>query len=161
MQIHWIATFLDPSFRELSFVGDKSYRTTQLKSIKDGLILMANDIGNEKQDLIENSVSNSEFSPNFLFCTSFKIDQQQLLKKARTEVSVDVDPFAQLRSSSSESSKLTIKDELSAELAQYSKLSFSITSTSANPSLLLLDFWRTNEKRLPLLAIIAKRILVI
>ncbi|CAF1449280.1 unnamed protein product [Adineta ricciae] len=142
MQIHWIATFLDPSFRELSFVSDKSYRTTQLKSIKDGLILMANDIENEKKDLIDNST-----------------DQQPPLKKARTEVSID--PFAQLRSSSSEPSKLNIKDELSAELAQYSKLSFSTTSTSANPSLLLLDFWRTNEKRLRLLAIIAKRILVI
>ena len=70
MQIHWIATFLDPSFRELSFVSDKSYRTTQLKSIKDGLILMANDIGSEKKDLIDKSVSNSEFSPNFIFCTS-------------------------------------------------------------------------------------------
>ena len=80
------------------------------------------------------------------------------MKKARTEVSVD--PFAQLRSSSSEPSRLNIKDELSAELAQYNKLSFSTTSTSANPSLLLLDFWRTNEKRLPLLASIAKRILV-
>ena len=32
---------------------------------------------------------------------------------------------------------------------------------SANPSLLRLDFWRTNEQRLPLLAVIAKRILVI
>jgi hypothetical protein len=57
MQIHWIATYLDPSFRELSFVTDKSYRTTQLKSIKEGLLLMANDIGNERKDLDDSLVS--------------------------------------------------------------------------------------------------------
>ncbi|UJR29618.1 hypothetical protein I4U23_017166 [Adineta vaga] len=86
-------------------------------------------------------------------------DSQRPLKKSRTEISVD--PFAQLRTLSLETSKPSIKDELCAELSHYSKLSFSTTSTSDNPSLLLLDFWRTNEKRLPLLSTIAKRILVI
>jgi hypothetical protein len=44
MTIHWIATFLDPSFRELSFVNDKSYRLKQIKSIEGGLFALAADI---------------------------------------------------------------------------------------------------------------------
>ena len=44
MQLHWVATYLDPSFRDLSFVTDKSYRSTQHKAIKEGLITMAIDI---------------------------------------------------------------------------------------------------------------------
>ena len=57
MQIHWIATYLDPSFRDLSFVTDKSYRNTQLKSIKEGLLIMADEIGNERKDLNDSLVS--------------------------------------------------------------------------------------------------------
>ena len=48
MQIHWIATFLDPSFRDLSFVHDKRYRLTQNKAIKSGLVSMANELKDEK-----------------------------------------------------------------------------------------------------------------
>ncbi|CAF3564092.1 unnamed protein product [Adineta steineri] len=140
MQIHWIATYLDPSFRELSFVTDKAYRTTQLKSIKEGLIIMATDIEHERKDHNDSL-----------------IDPQPSIKKSRIEGSAD--PFAQLRAVSSEPTKLSIKDELFAELSHYSKLSYS--TTSKNPSSLLLDFWRTNEQRLPLLSTIAKRILVI
>jgi hypothetical protein len=44
MQLHCVATYLDPSFRNLSFVTDKSYRSTQHKTIKEGLITMAIDV---------------------------------------------------------------------------------------------------------------------
>ncbi len=44
MEIHWIATFLDPSFRELSFVKDKKYRLKQFKAIEDGLYSMVDDL---------------------------------------------------------------------------------------------------------------------
>lgn len=44
MQLHRVATYLNPSFRDFSFVTDKSYRSTQHKSIKEGLIIMAIDI---------------------------------------------------------------------------------------------------------------------
>jgi len=56
MQLHWVATYLDPSFRDLCFVTDKSYRTTQLKEIKEGLITMAIDIENQ-QDINNSPVS--------------------------------------------------------------------------------------------------------
>lgn len=57
MQIHWIATYLDPSFRDLTFVSDKTYRTAQLKSIKDGLNIMAIDIDSERNHSQEITVS--------------------------------------------------------------------------------------------------------
>ncbi|CAF3826826.1 unnamed protein product [Rotaria sp. Silwood1] len=142
MQIHWVGTYLDPSFRDLSFVTDKSYKTTQLKAIKDGLIIMAEDIDRERNDINDSL-----------------IDHQPPLKKSRTEGFAD--PFAQLRTSSSEPEKLNVKDELLAELSHYSKLSYSNSNSSNNPTLILLDFWRTNETKLPLLSAIAKRILVI
>ena len=44
MQLHWVATYLDPSFRDLCFVTDKTYRSTQQKAIKEGLITMTIDI---------------------------------------------------------------------------------------------------------------------
>lgn len=57
MQIHWIATYLDPSFRDLAFVSDKTYRATQLRSIKDGLNIMATDIDSERNHSQEITVS--------------------------------------------------------------------------------------------------------
>ncbi len=56
MQLHWVATYLDPSFRDLSFVTDNSYRSTQHKTIKEGLITMAIDI-ESAQDTNSISVS--------------------------------------------------------------------------------------------------------
>lgn len=44
-------------------------------------------------------------------------------------------------------------------MADYNKLLYSIGST--NVSSMLLEFWRVNQARLPLLSTIAKRILVI
>jgi len=41
MEIHWIATFLDPSFRELAFVNNKSYRLKPMKNIEAALFSMA------------------------------------------------------------------------------------------------------------------------
>ena len=48
MQIHWIAAFLDPSFRDLSFVHNEQYRLTQNKAIKSSLVSMANELKDEK-----------------------------------------------------------------------------------------------------------------
>ena len=42
-QLHWIATYLDPSFKELLFVSDKLYLAEQKKMIKHGIHILAND----------------------------------------------------------------------------------------------------------------------
>jgi hypothetical protein len=39
-----VATFLDPSFRELSFVNDKRSRLERMKTIEASLFSMANDV---------------------------------------------------------------------------------------------------------------------
>ena len=85
------------------------------------------------------------------------MDSQPPAKRARTDDSVD--PFAQLRSQESTTSKLNGKDTLLLELVDYNKFSYAIRSHHA--SSMLLEFWRTHQARLPLLATIAKRILVI
>ncbi|CAF4178595.1 unnamed protein product [Rotaria sordida] len=61
MQIHWIATFLDPSFRDLSFVNDKSYRLKQIKCIENGLYSMADDL---KLEDVRKDNNTSESSKN-------------------------------------------------------------------------------------------------
>ena len=35
LQLHWIATYLDPSFKSFSFVGDRSYVEEQKKEIPE------------------------------------------------------------------------------------------------------------------------------
>ena len=44
MPIHWLATYLDPSFRELAFVTDRQIRCKQQKMIQEGLLTMSEDI---------------------------------------------------------------------------------------------------------------------
>jgi hypothetical protein len=47
MPIHWLATYLDPSFRELGFVKDRHLRCKQQKVIQEGLQTMLDDINIE------------------------------------------------------------------------------------------------------------------
>jgi hypothetical protein len=44
MPIHWLATYLEPSFRELAFVKDRQLRCKQQKVIQEGLMTMLEDI---------------------------------------------------------------------------------------------------------------------
>ena len=44
MPIHWLATYLEPSFRELAFVKDRQLRCQQQKVIQQGLLTMLEDI---------------------------------------------------------------------------------------------------------------------
>jgi hypothetical protein len=85
------------------------------------------------------------------------MDSQPPAKRHRTDDSVD--PFAQLHSQASTTTKSNGKDTLLLELADYNKFSYVIGSNNA--SSMLLEFWRTHQARLPLLSTIAKRILVI
>jgi hypothetical protein len=44
MDIHWIATFLDPTLRELSFITNKTQRLKQFKTIENGLFAMSSEL---------------------------------------------------------------------------------------------------------------------
>ncbi len=41
--MHWIATYLNPAFKDLLFVTDEAYLAEQKKSIKDDIYILAND----------------------------------------------------------------------------------------------------------------------
>ncbi|CAF4200788.1 unnamed protein product [Rotaria sordida] len=41
-QLHWIAAYLDPTFKELLFVTDEKFLSEQKKLIKDGIYVLAN-----------------------------------------------------------------------------------------------------------------------
>ncbi|CAF5050165.1 unnamed protein product [Rotaria magnacalcarata] len=55
-QLHWIATYLDPTFKDLLFVIGESYLLEQKKSIKDGIYILADDCK-------EAFLSNNQSSP--------------------------------------------------------------------------------------------------
>ncbi|CAF2526784.1 unnamed protein product [Rotaria sp. Silwood2] len=42
-QLHWIATYLDPTFKDLLFVTDPLFLEEQKKSIEEGSHILAND----------------------------------------------------------------------------------------------------------------------
>ncbi|CAF3345648.1 unnamed protein product [Rotaria sp. Silwood2] len=44
LQIHWVGTYLDPSFKSFFFVSDHSYLETQKKEVRKGLHILASDI---------------------------------------------------------------------------------------------------------------------
>ena len=60
MQLHRVATYLDSSFRDLCFVTDKTYRLTQQKAIKEGLIAMAIDV-ESAQDIDSTTVEHQHY----------------------------------------------------------------------------------------------------
>ncbi|CAF4446228.1 unnamed protein product, partial [Didymodactylos carnosus] len=41
--LHWIATYLDPSFKELSFVNDRKFLDDQKECMIDGLLVLTED----------------------------------------------------------------------------------------------------------------------
>ncbi|CAF1541719.1 unnamed protein product, partial [Rotaria sordida] len=137
MQIHWIATFLDPSFRDLSFVNDKAYRLKQIKCIENGLYSMADDL---KLEDVRKDNNTSESSKN-----------------ERISGFDDHDPFSNFRTQKRLTTHDSIQELLAAELIDYK----TISAYAGDQRQQILTFWKHNERRLPVLSIIAKRILVI
>jgi hypothetical protein len=44
LQIHWVASYLDPSFKSFFFISDRSYLETQKKNVRKGLHILVSDI---------------------------------------------------------------------------------------------------------------------
>ena len=44
LQIHWVGTYLDPSFKYFFFVSDCSYLGAQMKEVSKGLRILVGDI---------------------------------------------------------------------------------------------------------------------
>ena len=138
-QLHWIATYLDPTFKDLLFVPDQAYLTEQKKSIKNGIHVLANDC---KDSILSTSeLSRKNYSPP--------------AKKAKE------DPFATMRGARTTASSVTTSirsfiDEIEREIQIYENTSYELPDDN-NPLL----FWRDQQLTLPILSKITKSVYVI
>ena len=140
LQIHWVATYLDPSFRSLFFVSDRSYLETQRKEIRKGLHILAS-------DLIDNS---DDFSTSQLHS-----DKSPPTKRLKD------DPFADFRNQAITKDPLisgqkALIIELDRQIQMYENMDIE-HDYDKNP----FSFWFKHKHDLSLLAKISKSVLVI
>lgn len=154
MEIHWIATFLDPSFRELTFIISKQSRLERLQAIEAGLFSMANNMKTEDLHLFVKVSRVFVKTRRWWFDHCYKDGESSEKQKKES----NNDPFSHYRSETSFKAKEeTIQELLSVEIADYKTISIY----NGNERYEVLNFWKHNERRLPILSIIAKRILII
>ena len=141
LQIHWVATYLDPSFKSFFFVSDFSYVEIQKKEIRKGLHILA-------ADLIHHSDSNT-------LSTQVTLDQSPPSKRMKN------DPFADFRNRTTTknpptSSKKALAVELDRQIQTYDSMQIN-DDYDNNP----FTFWYQHKADLSLLAKIAKSVLII
>lgn len=139
LQLHWVATYLDPSFKSFFFVSDRSYIDQQKKEIRKGLhVLLA--------DLVQNL--NVVYSPEYV------TDDSPPSKRIKD------DPFSGFRQkrlihrSSEDNENLTV--ELNRQVQIYEGMAVD-PDYDNNP----FTFWRRHKDDLSLLAKISRSVLVI
>ena len=140
LQIHWVATYLDPSFRSLFFVSDRSYLETQRKEIRKGLHILASDLI-DNLDGSSTSQLHSGYSPP--------------PKRLRD------DPFADFRNQATSkdpliSGKKALTIELDRQIQMYENMD-NEHDYDKNPY----SFWFKHKHDLSLLAKISLSVLVI
>ncbi|CAF1361809.1 unnamed protein product [Rotaria sp. Silwood1] len=138
-QLHWIAAYLDPTFKELLFVTDEKFLSEQKKLIKDGIYILANDF----KDVI---LSSNE--------SSHKNDSPPTKKMKE-------DPFASMRGVRTTTSSVIVStnsfiNDVKRQIQIYENTSYELPEDN-NP----LIFWRDQQSTLPILSKIAKSIYVI
>ncbi|CAF2083912.1 unnamed protein product [Rotaria magnacalcarata] len=148
--LHWIATYLDPTFKSLSFVNDKKDLEKRQNEIKKGLNVLAGDLISDDDDDSDRPILTIPLSAVSL-ASSPK-------KKHKT------DPFADLRQqgatnlSSTRKTLQGIKVELDRELYFYNNMIINSNLEYENNPLL---FWKQQRNDLPLLAKLARSIYAI
>ena len=48
-ELHWVASYLDPSFKNFSFIDDLEYLETKKKVVRKGIHILATDLFNESK----------------------------------------------------------------------------------------------------------------
>ena len=133
--IHQVTTLLYPTFRQLSFIHDTSFRREVINNVKESIQTLSTYI--EVNDRLDGPI------------------QLQSPKVSKT------DPFLSLRSSTSTGASATLSTSCKIEelvLKEFhAYLATSIEETSTNP----LMFWRTRESEYICLSQIAHKIYVI
>ncbi|CAF3749487.1 unnamed protein product, partial [Adineta steineri] len=148
--LHWIGTYLEPTFKSLTFINDKKQRAMRFKEIQNGLHVLANDI-------LSNYDDNQQILATSTDPVSLSSPPQKKLKN---------DPFADIRqqapaNSSSTSLKTTLEllnIELDGQLRLYNNMTLNDNFEYDNNPLL---FWKQQHNHLPLLAKIARSVFVI
>ncbi|CAF4485935.1 unnamed protein product [Rotaria sp. Silwood2] len=148
--LHWIATFLEPTFKSLTFVHDKKDRAKRYNEIQKGLHVLAGDVlttsDDDQQILIPPTDPISSSSPP--------------KKKHKNDPFVDVRQHVAANPSPS-SSKTTLESlniELDRQLRLYNNMTLNNNSEYDNNPLL---FWKQQQDHLSLLAKIARSIFAI
>jgi hypothetical protein len=148
--LHWIATYLEPTFKSLTFINDKKDREKRLDEIRKGLHVLIDDV-----------LINSDDDERSLITSTDPIKSPPPPRKKHKN-----DPFADIRqqaaanSSSSSSNKTTesLNNELDRQIDLYNNTQMSnYVEYENNP----LSFWKREHKRLPLLARIARSVFAI
>ena len=142
LQIHWVATYLDPSFKSFVFVPDPSYLERQKKEVRNGLHILASDVIS-KFDSSQSSQGSSSS------------DDAPPAKRLKD------DPFSDFRKRSithhrSVSDQQTLQDELDRQIQMYD--SMEVEKDYDNDPF---TFWRKHGNDLSLLSKISKSVLVI
>jgi hypothetical protein len=137
--MHMMACVLDPGFKTLQFVPEKKDRQQYLKDVRTNLILLSKELPEEAEsiDLIKSS-------PPKKVCISSS------------------NPFAAMRvaqhsatNNSTSADKLSVSDRVTIQFEQY--LESANCEAVENP----LKFWASTDSKMPDLARLARRILVI
>jgi hypothetical protein len=147
---HWIATYLDPSFKDLLFITDASYLAKQKKLIKDGIHILANDF---KRTILCGTI---DTIPSTI-ASSLSINSPPPSEKLKQ------DPFASMRAGQATTSLIPVSstlssfaDDIEGQIQIYDNTSYTLLEDN-NP----LIFWREHQQTLPILSKIAKSVYVI
>ncbi|CAF1647204.1 unnamed protein product, partial [Didymodactylos carnosus] len=148
--LHWIAIYLEPTFKHLAFVNDKKDSEMRINEIRKGLHVLVNDTLKMNDDDPEVLTSSSSFVVNSPPCKRRKdypfadIRQQQMITS----------PIL----SSSNGITRAMKTELDRQIQFYESMTMIPASEyDHNP----LSFWKEQQDNLTMLARIAKSVLVI
>ncbi|CAF1303326.1 unnamed protein product [Didymodactylos carnosus] len=153
--LHWIATYLDPSFKELSFVNDRKFLDDQKECIIDGLLVLTEDF----KDFLTPTTTTDSSPSSSLSSTATTVATTTFtppLKKIKKD-----DSFTSMRTNrsggSSTQPQVSFQDEIKKQIQLYENSATYSSSQDNNP----LVFWREQQQILTILAKIAKSIYVI
>ena len=142
-QLHWVSTFLEPTFKSLGFIDNPQFLEATKKEIRKGFHMLAEDVVKmpDADDSVSIEPSSLPMSP----------------PKRRRE-----DPFATLRGKKTQiiSPCRSTKRECLAELDRQIQL-YKCMSISADYDDKPVSFWRDQKDSLSIMAQIAKSVFVI
>ncbi|KAI6651069.1 Transposase [Oopsacas minuta] len=147
--LHLSATFLDPSLRSFTFVRSKVDREGFFRQIKESLLILAKEV-----DQTNESVNIEDVA-----ITNFELDQSNLDMQPQKKVKYDPFSWFQINETTTSTTTNQITDidlQFNEELQMYIQ-----ETVPKRENFNLLDWWKQNKLRFPLLSIIVMRLLVI